>query len=202
MPAPFLVMQDLNFAILLEHSRPEGVPHFRDLSGRIDALRRRQDMVYARAAMLLPTSRWLRDHLVAGGFLRNAYGWSILARLLSRPSVPQSRKDGSAPSGDCSSSDETSTPRAELRSLRLPSPAARDGIERYADRGRSRVLAATWRCPWSISFLGKVPHVRVGELMDAADLLVMPSYWKAWHRVRRSAFPWTPLHRTGCLCDA
>jgi len=29
--------------------------------------------------------------------------------------------------------------------------------------------------PDGISFLGQVPHIRIGELMDAADLLVMPS---------------------------
>ena len=176
-PAPFLVMQDLNFAILLERFGPEGVPHFRGLSRRrIDALRRRQDMVYERAAMLLPMSRWLRDHLVAGGVpaerTRVVNPGSTAVPLVGAP-IAQRRVG------------------ADRRLLFV----GRD----FDTKGGAQVVAAFHRLrremgsnvmltvagpdswplrggvPNGITFLGKVPHARVGELMNAADLLVMPS---------------------------
>jgi glycosyltransferase involved in cell wall biosynthesis len=175
--APFLVMQDLNFAILLERFGPEGVPHFRDLSRRrIDALRRRQDMVYARAAMLLPMSRWLRDHLVAGGFpaerIRVIHPGSTAVPRVGAP-IAQ-RRVGSERRllfvGRDFDTKGGAQVVAAFRRLRH-------------EMGSSIMLTVAGPESWPLSggvpdgvrFLGQLPHVRVGELMDAADLLVMPS---------------------------
>jgi glycosyltransferase involved in cell wall biosynthesis len=176
-PAPFLVMQDLNFAILLERFGPEGVPHFRDLSRRrIDALRRRQDMVYAKAAMLLPMSRWLRDHFVAGGFpaerIRVVHPGSTALPLVGAP-VAQ-RRVGVARRLLFVGRDFDTKGGAQV-------VAAFHRLRRQMGSSVMLTVAGpdSWplrgRVPNGITFLGRVPHSRVGELMDAADLLVMPS---------------------------
>ena len=65
---PFLVLQDLSYALLLEHFGPDGVPHFRALGRRrIEALHARQERIYERAAGLLPMSEWMARSLVAYG---------------------------------------------------------------------------------------------------------------------------------------
>lgn len=174
---PFLVVQDLNFAILLDRFGPEGVPHFRHLSRRrVDALRRRQDRIYADAAMLLPMSRWLRDQLALGGVPAERL------RVVNPGSTAVPHVGAAI------------TPRRAGCNRRLLF-VGRD----FDTKGGAQVVAAFQRLrrelgpaieltvagpdswplrgdlPEGISFLGKVAHTQVGELMDAADLLVMPS---------------------------
>ena len=177
LPVPFLVLQDLSYALLLERHGPDGVPHFRDVPRRrLEALRRRQDRVYAEAAMLLPMSRWLRDSLVAGG-------------------VPPERVRVVNPGSDAVPAVGTAVPERRTRPEHRLLFVGRD----FDTKGGAQVVAAfrllrrelgasvtltvagpdRWPLrgpvPEGITFLGRVAHQTVGELMDAADLLVMPS---------------------------
>ncbi|MGN8244854.1 glycosyltransferase family 4 protein [Cellulomonas soli] len=174
---PFMVLQDLSYALLLDRYGPDGVPHFRSLGRRrIEALRRAQDRVYAQAAMLLPMSGWLGDHLVAHG-------------------VPRERVRVVNPGAGAPVPVGTPVPERRTGPVRRLLLVGRD----FDTKGGAQVVAAFARLrtelgptvsltvagpdrwplrgevPDGVDFLGRVPRARVGELMDSHDLFVMPS---------------------------
>jgi glycosyltransferase involved in cell wall biosynthesis len=174
---PYLVLQDLSYALLLDRYGADGVPHFRALGRRrIDALRRAQDRVYAGAAMLLPMSAWLGDSLVAHGVpaerVRVVHP-GVNAEVAVGAPVPVRRqgpvrrllfvgRDFDTKGGDQVVA-AFGLLRAELGpavSLTVAGPAS------WPLRGE---------VPAGVDFLGPVPRGTVAELMDTHDLLVMPS---------------------------
>ncbi|NYI59710.1 glycosyltransferase family 4 protein [Cellulomonas soli] len=174
---PFMVLQDLSYALLLDRFGPDGVPHFRALGRRrIEQLRRAQDRVYAQAAMLLPMSRWLGDHLVAHG-------------------VPAERVRVVNPGAGAPVAVGSPVPERRTGPVRRLLLVGRD----FDTKGGAQVVAAfallraelgpavsltvagpdRWPMhgdvPDGVDFVGRVPRARVGELMDTHDLFVMPS---------------------------
>lgn len=176
--APFAVLQDLSYSLLLELYGPDGVPHFRALGrARIDRLRRIQEDTYAEATWLLPMSRWLGDHLVDHG-------------------VPAERVRVVNPGANVGVLPGTPVPERRRGRVRRLLFVGRD----FDTKGGSQVVAAvrelrrdlgdavsltvagpeTWPLrgepPDGVHFLGRVDGRRVGELMDTHDLFVMPSH--------------------------
>ncbi|WP_375431138.1 glycosyltransferase family 4 protein [uncultured Friedmanniella sp.] len=171
------MLQDLNYAILLERFGPEGVPHFRTISRRrLDALRRRQDHIYASAAMLLPMSRWLRDHLVAGGVpierLRVVNPGSTAVPAVGAPVMPRRAGIERKLLFVGRDFDTKGGPQVVAAFARLRQQL---GAQIRLTVAGPDVWPLRGDIPDGVTFLGKVPHPRVGELMDEADLLVMPS---------------------------
>jgi glycosyltransferase involved in cell wall biosynthesis len=175
--APFMVLQDLSYALLLDRFGPDGVPHFRALGRRrIDALRRRQERVYEAADALLPMSRWLADDLVAHG-------------------VPADRVRVVNPGTGEPVAVGTPVPQRRTSPVRRLLLVGRD----FDTKGGAQVVAALallraelgdtvrltvagpahWPLrgdvPDGVDFLGPVPRSTVGDLMDSHDLFVMPS---------------------------
>ena len=174
---PYLVLQDLSYALLLDRYGPDGVPHFRALGRRrLDALRRAQDRVYSGAAMLLPMSAWLGDSLVAHG-------------------VPADRVRVVHPGVNAEVPVGSPVPIRREHPVRRLLFVGRD----FDTKGGDQVVAAfallrkdlgpkisltiagpaTWPLrgdvPDGVEFLGPVPRGTVADLMDSHDLLVMPS---------------------------
>lgn len=177
LPAPYLVVQDLSYDVLLDNLGPDGVPHFLGLTHRdLLRLRDRQLDIYSEAAALLPMSHWLGEQLVASG-------------------VPQSKVIPVHPA--------VNVPVA----MDAPVPARRQGPQRRLlligrdphTKGADLVIKAlavlrrdlgsdvtltlagppTW--PWEfevpegVDFRGPVSRAEVAALMDSHDLFVMPS---------------------------
>jgi glycosyltransferase involved in cell wall biosynthesis len=176
--APFAVLQDLSYAMLLDVYGPDGVPHFRALGRRqIDRLRRAQERVYERATRLLPMSAWLGAHLVAQG-------------------VPADRVVVVNPGANSAVPVGTPVPTRRAGPVQRLLFVGRD----FDTKGGAQVVAAFARVraelgervsltvagparwpldgapPDGVEFLGRVPGGRVGELMDSHDLFVMPSH--------------------------
>ncbi len=175
--APAMVLQDLSYALLLDRYGRDGVPHFRALGRRrIESLRRAQDRVYARAAVLLPMSRWLADDLVAHGVpahrVRVVHPGVNAAVPAGTPVPPRRRgrvrrllllgRDFDTKGGD-----QVVRALAVLRrELGATVTLTVAGPERWPMRGD---------VPDGVEFLGPVSRARAGELMDTHDLFVMPS---------------------------
>ncbi|HEX8497270.1 MAG TPA: glycosyltransferase family 4 protein [Actinomycetales bacterium] len=180
LPVPSMVMQDLSYALLLEHLGPQGVPHFRTLGRRrLDALQARQERVYASAARLLPMSAWLASSLVASGV--DADRVRVVPPGTSLPPAP-------APAP------RTTRPRTRLlfvgrdfdTKAGAQVVAAFELLRRQALPGLTLTVAGppTWPLrrepPEGATFLGAVPRTRVLELFDAHDLFVMPSHFEGF----------------------
>lgn len=180
---PYLVLQDVSFALLLEHFGPEGVPHFRAFGRRrIESQRRRQERGYEHAAGLLPMSAWMARSLVAHG-------------------VPEARVHVVNPG--------INTP---LPATDVVVPERRRGATRrlllvgrdFDTKGGSQVVAAftrlrrelgssialtiagprTWplrgEVPDGVTFLGLRPVGEIAALLDSHDLFVMPSRFEGF----------------------
>jgi glycosyltransferase involved in cell wall biosynthesis len=143
---------------------------------RLDALRRRQDRVYDQAAMLLPMSGWLRDQLVAGGArperVRVVNPGSAAVPVVGAPVLPRRTRPGRRLLFVGRDFDTKGGAQVV---------AAFERLRRELGAGISLTVAGpdVWplrgQVPQGVTFVGKVSHARVGELMDEADLLVMPS---------------------------
>lgn len=181
---PFLVLQDLSYALLLEHFGPDGVPHFRALGRRrIEALHARQERIYEHAAGLLPMSEWMARSLVAHGV------------PAARVHVVNPGINAPLPSGGAAVVPE----RRGGPTLRLLL-VGRD----FDTKGGAQVVAAferlrrdlgstisltiagprTWplrgEVPDGVTFLGPRPGPEIAALLDSHDLFVMPSRFEGF----------------------
>jgi glycosyltransferase involved in cell wall biosynthesis len=179
--APYLVLQDLSFGLLLERYGADGVPHFRTLGRRrVEGLRRRQDEVYAGAATLLPMSRWLAESLVEGGVDRDrvhVVNPGINADMPGSP-VPV-RRQGPAQ-------------RLLMIGRDFDTKGGAQVVEAFgllrSDLGPAVSLTIAGPPAWplrgdvpdGVTFLGPVPRARVAELLDSHDLFVMPSLFEGF----------------------
>ncbi|HEX7805700.1 MAG TPA: glycosyltransferase family 4 protein [Cellulomonas sp.] len=180
---PFLVLQDLSYALLLEHFGPDGVPHFRALGRRrIEALHARQERIYERAAGLLPMSEWMARSLVAYG-------------------VPAERVHVVNPGSNAPLPAEGDVvPERRLGETRRLLLVGRD----FDTKGGAQVVAAferlrrelgsaisltiagprTWplrgEVPDGVTFLGPRPGAEIAALLDSHDLFVMPSLFEGF----------------------
>jgi glycosyltransferase involved in cell wall biosynthesis len=188
LPVPYLTYQDMSFGAL-QRLRGAGheLTHFPALSARNLAKRtERQAAIYAQAAGVLCMSRWLaaeieldgvdpsRIHVVHPGRntpVRRAPDTSALRGPFRDPSEPRSLlflgRDFFSKGGDLVVS--------ALASVR----------SRY--RSDTQLLVAgprRWPLPTppppGVSFLGEVPQAGVARLLDACDLLVMPSRFEGF----------------------
>lgn len=180
--SPYLVMQDLSYGILLDRYGPTGVPHFRSLGRRrIEALKRRQEIVYQHASALLPMSRWLASHLEGTGASRDKI--HVVNPGINMP-VP----------------DVGSLPVRRLAAVKRLIMVGRD----FDTKGGAQVVAAfallrkqlgrgieltivgpkEWplrgAVPDGVTFLGQQPVTRIPDLLDAHDLFVMPSLFEGF----------------------
>lgn len=177
---PFMVVQDLNYRLLVDRFGRDGVPHFRSLSrSRVSALLDRQERIYASSAMLLPMSNWLADSLRRSG-------------------IPESRITVVNP-GVNAGADVRVAPRRQGPTSKLlfvgrdfDTKAGSQVVQAFkrlrADIGPGITLTiagpSSWPLPGEVppgvDFRGRVPAATVGDLMDSHDLFVMPSLFEGF----------------------
>lgn len=178
-PAPFFVLQDLTYDILLRLAgeRDGSVPHFPGL--RPDAIRRRRDRqleVYDRAAGILIMSRWAASTLTE---------WSGVAASKVHVVYPGRTAAGPPAGGP----EKHERPRRRLLLVGKDFHtkggdvvvAALDRLRRSTHPEVTLTVAgpAAWPLPGpvpaGVTFLGRVPAAAVTELYRSHHLLVMPS---------------------------
>ena len=176
-----MVLQDLNYEMLIERFSASGVPHFRTLTrAQIDSLRARQQEIYDSAAMLLPMSKWMAASLIRQG-------------------VPASRIRVVNPGVNAELPDDYVMPERRTEPVRKLLLVGRD----FDTKGGEQLVAAfgllrsdlgphitltiagpkTWptsAVPEGVKFLGPVSQQRVAQLMDEHDLFVMPSQFEGF----------------------
>ncbi|WP_231955165.1 glycosyltransferase family 4 protein [Occultella aeris] len=178
---PFLVLQDLSYELLFERFGAD-FPHFHAIgSRRLDELRRRQEQIYAQASALLPMSQWL-------------------ASSLQRHGIPVERIRVVNPAMNVPMDTDRPMPvRREGPCLRLlmvgrdfdrkggpQVVAALNQLQKGWDRDVSLTVVgpSEWpmrgAVPAGVEFLGAQPANRIGPLMDAHDLFVMPSLFEGF----------------------
>lgn len=175
--APYFLVQDLSYNLLLEHGGGDAVPHFRTLGrGRATELRDRQLGLYQRAAGLLPMSRWLAQDVLASGVAPERVtvvnpGVNVETPL-DAP-VPERRRTAArrlllvGRDFDTKAGDQVV---AAFRILRR---------EMGPDASLTIMGPPAWplrgEIPDGVDFRGPVARSDVAAAMDSHDLFVMPS---------------------------
>ena len=180
--APFLIMQDLSYALLLERFGPSGVPHFRSLSRRrIEELHRRQERIFEEAAALLPMSSWLASSIESTGV--DPARIHVVNPGINMPlvdaGIPAERRTG-----------ETSRLLMVGRDFDTKGGTQVVGAFELLRREMGPRIELTiagpaqWplrgEMPEGVRFLGPVPSSAVHALMDSHDLFVMPSLFEGF----------------------
>ena len=181
---PFLVLQDLSFALLLEHFGPDGVPHFRAFGRRrIEAQQRRQGLAYEHAAGLLPMSAWMARSLIAHGVPEAQVhvvnpGINTPLPEVGADAIPERRRGP--------------TQRLLLVGRDFDSKGGAQVVAAFArlrrELGSSIALTIagprTWPLrgdvPDGVTFLGFQPVHEISSLIDSHDLFVMPSHFEGF----------------------
>jgi glycosyltransferase involved in cell wall biosynthesis len=182
LPRPYMVLQDLNYRLLLEHFGRGGVPHFRQLSRRrVDALLARQERIYESAAILLPMSRWLADSLRRSGIEEGrirVLNPGVNASRYSDLPVAERRLGSTMKLLFVGRDFDTKGGAQVVKAFALLRESYGDGIRLTIAGPRRWPLDCA--IPIGIDFLGPVSASVVGDLMDKHDLFVMPSLFEGF----------------------
>ncbi|MGV8978129.1 MAG: glycosyltransferase family 4 protein [Cellulomonas sp.] len=180
---PFLVLQDLSYALLLEHFGADGVPHFRALGRRrIEALHARQERIYECASALLPMSEWMARSLVAHGVPAarvHVVNPGINAPLPSRGVIVPQRRLGPTRRLLLVGRDFDTKGGAQV-------VAAFERLRRELGPTISLTIVGppTWplrgEVPDGVTFLGPRSGAEIAGLLDSHDLFVMPSLFEGF----------------------